>query len=143
MAKKPKDDETNTGPHSVECVLGDYKNVPGAQRRTDLIVSAPFTRVNCAALSVMMDYTIRIEEPDRGTPRPELPLIHGKIESWKVSRGAKKQNGIQTKEIQIKMGLDFGQLINDGLFQIAEVNPPTLILQQTQMEIELQPEDAE
>lgn len=141
MAKGKKGDGADIGAHRLEATLGDYKNVPGAKRRTDLIVFAQFTRTNCAALSVMMDYTIRIEEPDRGAPRPEFPLIHGRIDSWKVSRGAKKQNGIQTKEIQIKLELDFGQLINDGLFQIAEANPATLILQQTQMEIELQPED--
>lgn len=140
MAKKPQKDATDNW---VEAQLGDFKNVPGAKKRTDVKLTIPYTRANVAALAVMIDYVCKIEEPNRGTLRAELPEMHAEIVSVKMTQGAKKQNGIRTKEIQVSLELEFGQAINDGLFQIAEANPATLILSQTQQELQLTPQEGE
>lgn len=137
MARAKKPEAPKAGNNWVEGTLGDFKAVPGKNKRIDLLVVVPFTRGTCEELAQMMDYKVRLREPNRGTLRPELGEIIGEIVDWKVKNGAKLQNGARAKGIVVKLVLDFSQAVNDGLFQIAEASPSTVELEQTQIELEL------
>lgn len=139
MAKDKDKDKGQKAGNLIEGTLGDFKAVPGGrQKRIDVLVTVPFTRQNCEILAEMMDYKVRIVEAERPTLRPEFEEeIIGEIVEWKAANGAKKQGGIRQKELRVKLELSFSESVNHGLFQIAECDPPTLQLEQTQQELSL------
>ena len=141
MAKQPTHFK-NKQPFEIEVTLGDFKAVPNGKKRIDLYLLVPFSRIACRALGVMMDYYVDIIEPDRGAPRKPLPDgMRVKIANWTAKAGKPKQGGFADKQIVIKCEGDFSQTFADGLFQIAEATPSTLLILQTDLQLPLSVEE--
>lgn len=141
MSKSPTHFK-NKQPFEIEVTLGDFKAVSNGKKRIDLYLLVPFSRIACRALGVMMDYYVDIIEPDRGAPRKPLPEgMRVKIANWTAKAGKPKQGGFADKQIVIKCEGDFSQAFADGLFQIAEATPSTLLILQTDLQLPLSVEE--